>query len=86
MSYHHLGKRYYLALLPKMLVDFASAGLRDPKLSRLDTDVKISENLRMAFFKHCDWRKKPPALIYILRNIIPQEQQPSYFFPHTFSC
>ena len=73
----------FSATLPKMLVDFASAGLRDPKLIRLDTDVKISENLRMAFFT-LRLEEKPPALIYILRNIIPQEQQTIVFFSTRF--
>ena len=37
------------ATLPKMLVDFASAGLHDPVLVRLDVDTKISEKLAMEF-------------------------------------
>jgi len=33
-----------------MLVQFSRAGLRDPQLIRLDTDIKMSEELRLAFF------------------------------------
>ena len=73
----------FSATLPKMLVDFASAGLKDPKLVRLDTDIKISENLRTAFFT-MRLEEKPAALIYILRNVIPQEQQTIIFFATRF--
>ena len=31
--------------MPKMLVQFSRAGLRDPQLVRLDTDAKMSEDL-----------------------------------------
>lgn len=37
----------FSATLPKMLVDFAKAGLRDPVLVRLDTDSKISKDLEV---------------------------------------
>ena len=33
------------ATLPKLMVDFARAGLRDPTLVRLDVESKLSENL-----------------------------------------
>ena len=33
----------FSATLPKMLVEFAAAGLNNPELIRLDTDSKISE-------------------------------------------
>ena len=42
--------RLFSATLPKLLVEFARAGLRDPTLVRLDVDTKISENLQMQFF------------------------------------
>ena len=40
----------FSATLPKMLVQFTRAGLRDPQLIRLDTDIKMSEELRLGFF------------------------------------
>lgn len=40
----------FSATLPKSLVEFAKAGLSDPKLVRLDAESKISTDLRMAFF------------------------------------
>jgi superfamily II DNA/RNA helicase len=40
----------FSATMPKMLLQFSRAGLRDPQLIRLDTDVKMSEELRLGFF------------------------------------
>lgn len=37
----------FSATLPKLLVDFAKAGLHDPTLVRLDVETKISENLKV---------------------------------------
>ena len=38
----------FSATLPKLLVDFAKAGLHDPTLLRLDVDSKLSENLKVS--------------------------------------
>lgn len=59
----------FSATLPKSLVDFAKAGLQDPKLVRLDAESKISADLRMAFFsvKHDE---KDACLLLLLRDII----------------
>ena len=35
----------FSATLPKLLVEFAKAGLHDPTLIRLDVDTKLSEQL-----------------------------------------
>ncbi|KAG1304924.1 hypothetical protein G6F64_008790 [Rhizopus arrhizus] len=59
----------FSATLPKMLVDFAKAGLQEPTLIRLDVDTKISRDLEMAFFSVKD-NEKDGALLYLLRNII----------------
>ena len=37
----------FSATLPKLLVEFAKAGLHDPILIRLDVETKISENLKV---------------------------------------
>ncbi len=37
----------FSATLPKLLVEFAKAGLNDPTLIRLDVDTKLSENLKV---------------------------------------
>ena len=57
----------FSATLPKVLVDFARAGLREPKLIRLDTDTKVSENLRMAFFV-VRKEEKAAALLHVLKD------------------
>ncbi|KAI8382413.1 hypothetical protein BD560DRAFT_431801 [Blakeslea trispora] len=59
----------FSATLPKMLVDFAKAGLQEPTLVRLDVDTKISRDLEMAFFSVKD-NEKEGALLYLLKNII----------------
>jgi ATP-dependent RNA helicase DDX54/DBP10 len=41
----------FSATLPKMLVDFAKAGLTDPYLIRLDVESKLSDMLEMEFFE-----------------------------------
>jgi ATP-dependent RNA helicase DDX54/DBP10 len=37
----------FSATLPKLLVDFAKAGLHDPMLIRLDVDTKLSDQLKV---------------------------------------
>lgn len=37
----------FSATLPKLLVDFAKAGLQEPTLVRLDVDTKISKDLEV---------------------------------------
>ncbi|KAJ3269832.1 ATP-dependent RNA helicase ddx54 [Terramyces sp. JEL0728] len=68
----------FSATLPKILVEFARAGLVNPTLIRLDLDNKISKELQLYFFnvKHED---KEGCLLYLLRNVIPQEQQTVVF-------
>lgn len=59
----------FSATLPKSLVDFAKAGLRDPKLVRLDVESKISTDLRMAFFA-VKPAEKDACLLALLRDVI----------------
>ncbi|XP_051522411.1 ATP-dependent RNA helicase DDX54-like [Myxocyprinus asiaticus] len=64
----------FSATLPKLLVEFARAGLTDPVLIRLDVDTKLSEQLKLAFF-HLRLDDKPALLLHLLRNVVkPQEQ------------
>jgi ATP-dependent RNA helicase DDX54/DBP10 len=37
----------FSATLPKLLVEFAKAGLHDPTLIRLDVDSKLSDQLKV---------------------------------------
>ncbi len=59
----------FSATLPKSLIDFAKAGLQEPKLVRLDADSKISSDLRMAFFS-VKQAEKEACLLALLRNVI----------------
>ncbi|KAI9361159.1 hypothetical protein DFJ73DRAFT_814172 [Zopfochytrium polystomum] len=66
------------ATLPKMLVDFAKAGLSDPALIRLDVDTKIGPDLQMLFF-NVKSEEKDAALLYMLSTVIPADQQTIVF-------
>lgn len=68
----------FSATLPKMLVEFARAGLSDPVLIRLDVESKLSENLRLGFFK-TNSDDKLPLLLYLLRNVIKPHDQTVIF-------
>ena len=56
----------FSATLPKLLVDFAKAGLSDPTLIRLDVESKIPDTLKLAFF-HCRADAKDACLLYLLK-------------------
>lgn len=59
----------FSATLPKTLVEFAKAGLQNPKLVRLDAESKISTDLRMAFFS-VKQAEKEASLLLLLRDVI----------------
>ncbi|KAJ6499267.1 P-loop containing nucleoside triphosphate hydrolase protein [Mycena sanguinolenta] len=59
----------FSATLPKSLVEFAKAGLQNPKLVRLDAESKISPDLKMAFFS-VKQAEKDACLLAILRDVI----------------
>ena len=59
----------FSATLPKTLVEFAKAGLQNPKLIRLDADSKISADLQMAFLSVKPGEKEA-ALFCLLRDVI----------------
>ncbi|XP_023383924.1 ATP-dependent RNA helicase DDX54 [Pteropus vampyrus] len=64
----------FSATLPKMLVEFARAGLTEPVLIRLDVDAKLNEQLKTAFFLARE-DTKAAVLLYLLRNVVrPQDQ------------
>lgn len=53
-------------------------GLREPEVIRLDTDSRLSEQLRLAFF--CVRREeKPAALLLLLGRLLPAAQQAIVF-------
>ncbi|NXV76464.1 DDX54 helicase, partial [Atlantisia rogersi] len=64
----------FSATLPKLLVEFARAGLTEPMLIRLDVESKLSEQLKLAFF-HVRGDDKAAVLLHLLRNVVkPQDQ------------
>eukprot|EP00252_Welwitschia_mirabilis_P002497 TRINITY_DN1244_c0_g2_i1.p1 TRINITY_DN1244_c0_g2~~TRINITY_DN1244_c0_g2_i1.p1 ORF type:complete len:801 (+),score=142.34 TRINITY_DN1244_c0_g2_i1:159-2561(+) len=68
----------FSATLPRLLADFAKAGLRDPEVVRLDLETKISPELRLTFFTMRP-EEKPAALLYLVREHISSEQQTLIF-------
>ncbi|KAA0156230.1 hypothetical protein FNF29_01020 [Cafeteria roenbergensis] len=68
----------FSATLPRMLVQFARAGLREPELIRLDVETKVSDKLRMAFFRVRS-EEKEAALLWLLRSLLPGKQQAMVF-------
>lgn len=68
----------FSATLPKLLVEFAQAGLTDPVLIRLDVESKIPETLSLKFiFTRPDERYA--TLMVILKNFIPTTAQTVVF-------
>ncbi|KIK67386.1 hypothetical protein GYMLUDRAFT_37499 [Collybiopsis luxurians FD-317 M1] len=59
----------FSATLPTSLVEFAKAGLQNPKLVRLDAESKISSDLKMAFFS-VKQAEKEACLMSLLRDVI----------------
>lgn len=59
----------FSATLPKSLVEFARAGLQDPKLVRLDAESKVSPDLESTFFT-VKSSEKEGALLHLLQDII----------------
>lgn len=59
----------FSATLPKSLVEFAKAGLREPNLVRLDTEAKMSPDLENAFLS-VKSAEKEGALLHILQDVI----------------
>lgn len=68
----------FSATLPKLLVDFAKAGLNDPILIRLDVESKIPENLQLKFV-HCRPDERYTSLVVLLKNVIPSDKQTVVF-------
>ena len=68
----------FSATLPKLLVDFAKAGLTDPTLVRLDVETKIPDTLKLAFLK-ITAESKDCLLLHLLKTVIPRDQQTIVF-------
>uniref|UniRef100_A0A0K8T610 RNA helicase n=1 Tax=Lygus hesperus TaxID=30085 RepID=A0A0K8T610_LYGHE len=62
----------FSATLPKVLVEFAKAGLSDPVLIRLDVETKIPDTLNLSFLA-CRSDEKPAVLLSILKHAVKKE-------------
>lgn len=68
----------FSATLPKLLVDFAQAGLSDPVLIRLDVESKIPERLELKFlYSRPD--ERCASLLALLKHKIPSDAQTVVF-------
>ncbi|XP_011866116.1 PREDICTED: ATP-dependent RNA helicase DDX54 [Vollenhovia emeryi] len=68
----------FSATLPKVLVDFAKAGLSDPILLRLDVESKLPEGLTLSFIT-CRPEEKLAVLLSLLKKVIKPESQTIIF-------
>ena len=75
----------FSATLSKILAEFAKAGLYEPELIRLDIEMKLNENLKLLFF-HLRHDDKTALLLYLLRSIIPTNEQIVLFVATRHHC
>ncbi|KAL1123037.1 hypothetical protein AAG570_002125 [Ranatra chinensis] len=68
----------FSATLPKVLVEFARAGLSDPVLIRLDVESKLPDTLSTMFIG-CRSEEKPAALLCLLKYTIKPKSQTIVF-------
>lgn len=68
----------FSATLPKMLAEFAKAGLSDPVLIRLDVETKLPETLDLKFI-FCRPDERYATLLTLLQYVIPMEAQSVVF-------
>lgn len=68
----------FSATMPRILAEFARAGLKDPELIRLDAESKISPDLKMHFFRVRE-EEKLAALLFLLQEVIEQGQSTILF-------
>uniref|UniRef100_A0A182K445 RNA helicase n=1 Tax=Anopheles christyi TaxID=43041 RepID=A0A182K445_9DIPT len=68
----------FSATLPKLMVDFATAGLCQPVLIRLDVESKIPDTLDLKYI-YCRPAERYATLLVLLREIIPSTAQTVIF-------
>lgn len=70
----------FSATLPTAVAEFSKAGLNQPELIRLDSDIKVSDTIRLSsIFMRSN--EKYAALIYLLNNIISNRESTIIFIP-----
>lgn len=68
----------FSATLPKVLVDFAKAGLTNPVLVRLDVESKLPDELKLCFIT-CRPEEKLAVLMCLLKQVVKPESQTVVF-------
>lgn len=68
----------FSATLPKVLVDFAKAGLSNPVLIRLDVESKLPDELQLRFIVSRP-EEKLAVLMCLLKNVIKSDTQTVIF-------
>ncbi|KNC81841.1 hypothetical protein SARC_05861 [Sphaeroforma arctica JP610] len=68
----------FSATLPRTLVDFAQAGLKDPVLIRLDVDTKLPAELKLSFYS-VRQNDRLALLLHILRTKISEDEKTLVF-------
>ncbi len=60
----------FSATMPRQVVEFSRAGLRNPEAIRLDTETKVSEHLRLGFFTVRSENDKLAVLNHMLSDVL----------------
>lgn len=67
----HRQTMLFSATMPKALVEFTKTGMmRDPAVVRLDSEVQVSEELRIGFIT-CRSAEKDAVLLHLVRDVLP---------------
>ena len=72
----------FSATMPSALAEFAKVGLREPRVVRLDAEMKVSEDLRLTFGL-VRKEEKIAALLRILQTIVEDEKSQTVVFAST---
>jgi len=72
----------FSATLPSALAEFVKVGLREPRVIRLDAEMKISEDLRLTFAL-VRKEEKIAALLRILQTVVENEKSQTVVFAST---
>ncbi|XP_013359039.1 PREDICTED: ATP-dependent RNA helicase DDX54 isoform X2 [Chinchilla lanigera] len=75
----------FSATLPKLLVEFARAGLTEPVLIRLDVDAKLNEQLKTSFLLVRE-DAKAAVLLHLLRTAVRPQDQTVVFVATKHHC
>lgn len=70
----HRQTMLFSATMPKALVEFTKTGMmHDPTVVRLDSEVQVSEELRIGFIT-CRSAEKDAVLLHLVRDVLPMMQ------------